>query len=71
MLTPLLPPQFDNFKRVFKAVEELRGPLAENIQQLFLLPPPLARWVRGILGCLGGSGECWGGPEGAGTTQRG
>ncbi|XP_014748893.1 PREDICTED: acidic fibroblast growth factor intracellular-binding protein [Sturnus vulgaris] len=35
--------QFDNFKRVFKAVEELRGPLAENIQQLFLLPPPLAR----------------------------
>ncbi|NXJ27502.1 FIBP protein, partial [Dicrurus megarhynchus] len=33
--------QFDNFKRVFKAVEELRGPLAENIQQLFLLPPPL------------------------------
>lgn len=35
--------QFDNFKRVFKAVEELRGPLADNIQQLFLLPPPLAR----------------------------
>ncbi|XP_069739188.1 acidic fibroblast growth factor intracellular-binding protein [Phaenicophaeus curvirostris] len=35
--------QFDNFKRVFKAVEELRGPLAENIQQLFLLPPNLAR----------------------------
>lgn len=26
-------------------MEELRGPLAENIQQLFLLPPPLARWV--------------------------
>ncbi|XP_074387244.1 acidic fibroblast growth factor intracellular-binding protein isoform X1 [Zonotrichia albicollis] len=58
--------QFDNFKRVFKAVEELRGPLAENIQQLFLLPPALARdyaaivfsgiwglWERfwGFLGC--------------------
>lgn len=28
-------------------MEELRGPLAENIQQLFLLPPPLARWVWG------------------------
>lgn len=35
--------QFDNFRRVFKAVEELRGPLADNIQQHFLLAPPLAR----------------------------
>uniref|UniRef100_A0A8U7P8J4 FGF1 intracellular binding protein n=1 Tax=Corvus moneduloides TaxID=1196302 RepID=A0A8U7P8J4_CORMO len=41
--------QFDNFKRVFKAVEELRGPLAENIQQLFLLPPPLARDYAAIV----------------------
>ncbi|XP_068785684.1 acidic fibroblast growth factor intracellular-binding protein [Struthio camelus] len=35
--------QFDNFKRVFKAVEELRGPLADNIQHLFLLSDGLAR----------------------------
>ncbi|NXF92810.1 FIBP protein, partial [Eubucco bourcierii] len=41
--------QFDNFKRVFKAVEELRGPLADNIQQLFLLPPPLARDYAAIV----------------------
>ncbi|NXV56096.1 FIBP protein, partial [Molothrus ater] len=41
--------QFDNFKRVFKAVEELRGPLAENIQQLFLLPPALARDYAAIV----------------------
>ncbi|XP_059728328.1 acidic fibroblast growth factor intracellular-binding protein isoform X3 [Haemorhous mexicanus] len=41
--------EFDNFKRVFKAVEELRGPLAENIQQLFLLPPPLARDYAAIV----------------------
>uniref|UniRef100_A0A8U8BI99 FGF1 intracellular binding protein n=1 Tax=Geospiza parvula TaxID=87175 RepID=A0A8U8BI99_GEOPR len=41
--------EFDNFKRVFKAVEELRGPLAENIQQLFLLPPALARDYAAIV----------------------
>uniref|UniRef100_A0A8V5GRP5 Uncharacterized protein n=1 Tax=Melopsittacus undulatus TaxID=13146 RepID=A0A8V5GRP5_MELUD len=41
--------QFDNFRRVFKAVEELRGPLAENIQQLFLLPPPMARDYAAIV----------------------
>uniref|UniRef100_A0A8D0L5U5 FGF1 intracellular binding protein n=1 Tax=Sphenodon punctatus TaxID=8508 RepID=A0A8D0L5U5_SPHPU len=35
--------QFDNFKRVFKAVEELRGSLVENIQQHFLLSDRLAR----------------------------
>lgn len=30
-------------------MEELRGPLAENIQQLFLLPPPLARDYAAIV----------------------
>uniref|UniRef100_A0A672Q673 Fibroblast growth factor (acidic) intracellular binding protein a n=2 Tax=Sinocyclocheilus grahami TaxID=75366 RepID=A0A672Q673_SINGR len=34
--------QFDNFKRVFKVVEELKGPLVENIRQHFLLPDQLA-----------------------------
>lgn len=35
--------QFDNFKRVFKVVEELKGPLVENIRQHFLLSDQLAR----------------------------
>ncbi|KAK7103523.1 acidic fibroblast growth factor intracellular-binding protein-like [Littorina saxatilis] len=35
--------QFDNIKRVFKAVEELKGSLVENIQTHFLLSEPLAR----------------------------
>ncbi|XP_067113484.1 acidic fibroblast growth factor intracellular-binding protein B-like [Osmerus mordax] len=35
--------QFDNFKRVFKVVEELKGPLVENIQNHFLLSDTLAR----------------------------
>uniref|UniRef100_A0A4X2JUK2 FGF1 intracellular binding protein n=1 Tax=Vombatus ursinus TaxID=29139 RepID=A0A4X2JUK2_VOMUR len=35
--------QFDNFKRVFKVVEEMRGSLAGNIQQHFLLSDRLAR----------------------------
>lgn len=35
--------QFDNFKRVFKVVEELKGPLVENIRQHFLLSDGLAR----------------------------
>ncbi|KAM6969996.1 acidic fibroblast growth factor intracellular-binding protein B [Aplochiton taeniatus] len=35
--------QFDNFKRVFKTVEELKGPLVENIQRHFLLSDNLAR----------------------------
>ncbi|XP_006810822.2 acidic fibroblast growth factor intracellular-binding protein B-like [Neolamprologus brichardi] len=35
--------QFDNFKRVFKVVEELKGPLVENIRQHFLLSDKLAR----------------------------
>lgn len=34
--------QFDNFKRVFKLVEEMKGPLVENIQQNFLLSDQLA-----------------------------
>ncbi|XP_067831743.1 fibroblast growth factor (acidic) intracellular binding protein a isoform X1 [Heptranchias perlo] len=34
--------QFDNFKRVFKVVEEMKGPLVENIQQNFLLSDRLA-----------------------------
>lgn len=35
--------QFDNFKRVFKVVEEMRGSLVDNIQQHFLLSDRLAR----------------------------
>ncbi|XP_066575199.1 fibroblast growth factor (acidic) intracellular binding protein a isoform X2 [Amia ocellicauda] len=35
--------QFDNFKRVFKVVEEMKGPLVENIKQHFLLSDRLAR----------------------------
>eukprot|EP00062_Callorhinchus_milii_P027672 gi/632991255/ref/XP_007884544.1/ PREDICTED: acidic fibroblast growth factor intracellular-binding protein [Callorhinchus milii] len=34
--------QFDNFKRVFKVVEEMKGSLVENIQQNFLLSDRLA-----------------------------
>ncbi|KAI1902830.1 hypothetical protein AGOR_G00020210 [Albula goreensis] len=41
--------QFDNFKRVFKAVEELRGPLVENIQHHFLLSDRLARDYAAIV----------------------
>ncbi|XP_070622179.1 acidic fibroblast growth factor intracellular-binding protein [Erythrolamprus reginae] len=41
--------QFDNFKRVFKAVEELRGSLVENIQQHFLLSDRLARDYAAIV----------------------
>lgn len=36
--------QFDNFKRVFKVVEELKGPLVENVKHHFLLSNSLARW---------------------------
>ncbi|KAG1685110.1 Acidic fibroblast growth factor intracellular-binding protein [Nymphon striatum] len=35
--------QFDNIKRVFKAVEEIPGCLMQNIQQTFLLPDNLGR----------------------------
>ncbi|RXM91724.1 Acidic fibroblast growth factor intracellular-binding protein [Acipenser ruthenus] len=38
--------QFDNFKRVFKVVEEMKGPLVENIHQNFLLSDRLASMVE-------------------------
>ncbi|KAH1168238.1 hypothetical protein KIL84_003721 [Mauremys mutica] len=41
--------QFDNFKRVFKVVEEMRGSLVENIQQHFLLSDRLARDYAAIV----------------------
>ncbi|XP_055034994.1 fibroblast growth factor (acidic) intracellular binding protein a isoform X2 [Misgurnus anguillicaudatus] len=41
--------QFDNFKRVFKVVEELKGPLVENIRQHFLLSDQLARDYAAIV----------------------
>ncbi|XP_056383484.1 acidic fibroblast growth factor intracellular-binding protein isoform X1 [Hyla sarda] len=41
--------QFDNFKRVFKVVEEMRGALVENIQQNFLLSDRLARDYAAIV----------------------
>ncbi|XP_069036517.1 fibroblast growth factor (acidic) intracellular binding protein a [Lepisosteus oculatus] len=41
--------QFDNFKRVFKVVEEMKGPLVENIQQHFLLSDRLARDYAAIV----------------------
>uniref|UniRef100_A0A8C1UUC3 Fibroblast growth factor (acidic) intracellular binding protein b n=1 Tax=Cyprinus carpio TaxID=7962 RepID=A0A8C1UUC3_CYPCA len=40
---------FDNFKRVFKVVEELKGPLVENIQRHFLLSDVLARDYAAIV----------------------
>ncbi|KAH7939682.1 acidic fibroblast growth factor intracellular-binding protein isoform X1 [Rhipicephalus sanguineus] len=41
--------QFDNIKRVYKAVEELPGPLSKNIQIHFLLPEELARKYSAIV----------------------
>uniref|UniRef100_A0A8C5MM16 FGF1 intracellular binding protein n=1 Tax=Leptobrachium leishanense TaxID=445787 RepID=A0A8C5MM16_9ANUR len=41
--------QFDNFKRVFKVVEDMRGALVENIQQNFLLSDRLARDYAAIV----------------------
>ncbi|XP_058867773.1 fibroblast growth factor (acidic) intracellular binding protein a isoform X1 [Acipenser ruthenus] len=41
--------QFDNFKRVFKVVEEMKGPLVENIHQNFLLSDRLARDYAAIV----------------------
>lgn len=35
--------QFDNVKRIFKMVEEMPGPLVQNIQNLFYLPEELAK----------------------------
>lgn len=43
LLSTLTALQFDNFKRVFKVVEEMRGSLVDNIQQHFLLSDRLAR----------------------------
>ncbi|KAB1251578.1 Acidic fibroblast growth factor intracellular-binding protein [Camelus dromedarius] len=42
-------PLFDNFKRVFKVVEEMRGSLVDNIQQHFLLSDRLARDYAAIV----------------------
>uniref|UniRef100_A0A8C4QXR4 Fibroblast growth factor (acidic) intracellular binding protein b n=1 Tax=Eptatretus burgeri TaxID=7764 RepID=A0A8C4QXR4_EPTBU len=41
--------QFDNFKRVFKVVEEMKGSLVENVQQHFLLSEKLARDYSAIV----------------------
>ncbi|XP_028658729.1 fibroblast growth factor (acidic) intracellular binding protein a [Erpetoichthys calabaricus] len=41
--------QFDNFKRVFKVVEEMKGPLVENVQCNFLLSDKLARDYAAIV----------------------
>ncbi|KAK6477698.1 acidic fibroblast growth factor intracellular-binding protein isoform X1 [Huso huso] len=41
--------EFDNFKRVFKVVEEMKGPLVENIHQNFLLSDRLARDYAAIV----------------------
>lgn len=41
--------QFENFKRVFKVVEELKGSLVENIQHHFLLSDTLARDYAAIV----------------------
>ncbi|XP_029469030.1 acidic fibroblast growth factor intracellular-binding protein isoform X1 [Rhinatrema bivittatum] len=41
--------QFDNFKRVFKVVEEMKGSLVENIQHNFLLSDRLARDYAAIV----------------------
>ncbi|XP_004852419.1 acidic fibroblast growth factor intracellular-binding protein isoform X2 [Heterocephalus glaber] len=41
--------QFDNFKRVFKVVEEMRGSLVDNIQQHFLLSDRLSRDYAAIV----------------------
>lgn len=46
--------QFDNVKRIFKAVEELPGNITNNIKQLFTLPDELAKKYASIvfLACL-------------------
>ena len=40
--------QFDNVKRIFKAVEELPGNITNNIKQLFYLPDELAKYFNDI-----------------------
>ncbi|CAD7081880.1 unnamed protein product [Hermetia illucens] len=46
--------QFDNVKRIFKAVEELPGNITNNIRQNFLLPEDLAKRYASVvfLACL-------------------
>jgi len=46
--------QFDNVKRIFKAVEEIPGNVTNNIKQNFLLSDELARKYAAIvfLACL-------------------
>ncbi|XP_013116037.2 acidic fibroblast growth factor intracellular-binding protein isoform X2 [Stomoxys calcitrans] len=46
--------QFDNVKRIFKAVEELPGNITNNIKQLFNIPEELAKKYASIvfLACL-------------------
>lgn len=41
--------QFDNVKRVFKAVEELQGSVIQNISIIFLLSEDLAKYVYKLL----------------------
>ncbi|XP_014676738.1 PREDICTED: acidic fibroblast growth factor intracellular-binding protein-like [Priapulus caudatus] len=41
--------QFENMKHVFKAVEEMRGSLEQNVQQSFLLPIELARKYAAVV----------------------
>ncbi|XP_063059201.1 acidic fibroblast growth factor intracellular-binding protein B-like [Engraulis encrasicolus] len=41
--------QFDNFKRVFKVVEELKGPLVDNVRHHFLLSDSLAKDYAAIV----------------------
>lgn len=38
--------QFDNVKRVFKAVEELQGSVIQNISSMFLLSEDLSKYVK-------------------------
>ncbi len=45
----LLVLQFDNFRRVFKAVEEEKGYLAENISRQFLLSEKLALYANSTI----------------------
>ena len=46
--------QFDNIKRIFKAVEEMPGNTATNIKQQFLLPDELAQKYAAVvfIACL-------------------
>ncbi|XP_064489864.1 acidic fibroblast growth factor intracellular-binding protein-like [Ornithodoros turicata] len=41
--------QFDNIKTVYKAVEELQGPLLKNIRTHFLLPEDLAKKYAAVV----------------------